>query len=150
SLVINTYDRRLHLQTTLASLSRQTYRNFEVVVVNGPSGDGTDELLDLYGGAIKRGSCAEQRLGLSRNMGFGLSGGGVVAFVDGGVVADVVWLAKTAAPYDSRDVGGVGGFVFAAPLGRIDPRLCACTGRGDATATGASPASQYLGRGADP
>ena len=50
SVVINTFNRRDSLERTLRSLEWLDYPNFEVVVVNGPSTDGTDELLDSIGG----------------------------------------------------------------------------------------------------
>lgn len=41
SVVINTYNRAHRILATLEGLDRQTYPNFEVIVVNGPSTDGT-------------------------------------------------------------------------------------------------------------
>ena len=41
SVVINTYNRAASLRHTLDALRHQTYPEFEVVVVNGPSTDDT-------------------------------------------------------------------------------------------------------------
>ena len=46
SVVICTYNRAESLQHTLDALRYQTYHDFEVVVVNGPSTDRTDDVLD--------------------------------------------------------------------------------------------------------
>ncbi len=45
SVVIPTYKRADMLPYLLDALRRQTYRNFDVVVVVKPAGDGTEELL---------------------------------------------------------------------------------------------------------
>jgi len=46
SVVIPTYNRGDKLQTVLKSLSKQTYLNFEVIIVNDGSTDNTAEVLD--------------------------------------------------------------------------------------------------------
>ena len=46
SIVICTYNRADFLKRTLKSLQYQIYKNFEVIVVNGPSTDGTKDILE--------------------------------------------------------------------------------------------------------
>ncbi len=53
SVVINTYNRSGALRQTLLSLHEQRYRDFEVIVVNGPSTDDTETVLQPFAGAIK-------------------------------------------------------------------------------------------------
>ena len=55
SVVISTYNRALGLRTVLEGLRHQTYEDFEVVVVNGPSTDGTTAVLAEYGDRIRTG-----------------------------------------------------------------------------------------------
>ena len=55
SIVINTYNRTASLKRTLESLEQLEYPAFEIVVVNGPSTDDTEGLLETYGGRIKIG-----------------------------------------------------------------------------------------------
>ena len=59
SVVINTYNRAASLPRTLAALRHQRHGDFEVVVVNGPSTDGTAELLETWRDAcvIRRCPC---------------------------------------------------------------------------------------------
>ena len=45
TVVIPTYKRADILPHLLSALKRQTYQNFDLVVVVKPSGDGTEELL---------------------------------------------------------------------------------------------------------
>src|SRR5208283_5424706 len=94
SVVINTFNRRESLERTLRSLEWLDYPNFEVVVVNGPSTDGTEELLDRTAGRIKRGQCPNRNLSESRNIGIRLACGEIVAFLDDDAYPDPAWLDR--------------------------------------------------------
>ena len=48
SVVVSTYNRSTSLARLLEGLERQTHRDFEVVVVCGPSTDDTPEVLRRY------------------------------------------------------------------------------------------------------
>jgi glycosyltransferase involved in cell wall biosynthesis len=48
SIVIPTYNRAALIETTLESVFRQTYRNYEVIVVDNCSTDNTDDVLAPY------------------------------------------------------------------------------------------------------
>ena len=48
SVVVNTHNRADHLKRLLDCLAHQTYENFEVIVVNGPSTDHTEQVLESY------------------------------------------------------------------------------------------------------
>lgn len=112
SVVINTYNRAKSLKVTLASLFHQTDQRFEVIVVNGPSTDETEEVLSEYEGRIKWMSCPVRNLSVSRNIGIEASSGEVVAFIDDDAVADPNWVKDLIEGYDAPDVGGVGGIVY--------------------------------------
>ncbi|HTI07077.1 MAG TPA: glycosyltransferase [Puia sp.] len=93
SVVINTLDRASHLEKLLRKLSDQTYPYFEVVVVNGPSKDGTQELLNKYKGKIKVAACPEANLSRSRNIGIDHSSGEYIAFIDDDAIpGDRYWI----------------------------------------------------------
>ena len=112
SVVINTFNRRDSLATTLLSLHRQNYPHFEVIVVNGPSTDGTSEFLESYRQSIRVGTCAQRNLSISRNVGINMATGELVAFIDDDAVPDENWLADAVAGFNSDEVAGVGGFVY--------------------------------------
>src|SRR4051794_12699915 len=99
SVVINTYNRAESLRVTLEALRRQTHDDFEVVIVNGPSTDGTDELLAAYGDAVRVVACPEAHLAKSRNLGIDAAAGEVVAFIDDDGVPEPRWLEDLAAAY---------------------------------------------------
>jgi glycosyltransferase involved in cell wall biosynthesis/GT2 family glycosyltransferase len=112
SVVINTYNRAERLERCLAALSRQTYRQFEVVVVNGPSTDHTEALLRSYGNSIRVVSTPSRVLCVSRNLGIACASGELVAFIDDDAVADATWLANLAAVLNDPRVGAAGGLVY--------------------------------------
>jgi glycosyltransferase involved in cell wall biosynthesis len=112
SVVINTYNRAPSLRQTLLSLRHQVYDRFEVVVVNGPSDDGTDAVLAEFAGRVRVARCPAVNLSVSRNVGIAAASGDVVAFLDDDAIPDPYWLVQLAAGYDSERVGGVGGVVY--------------------------------------
>jgi glycosyltransferase involved in cell wall biosynthesis len=57
SVVINTLDRGQLLVDALTGLRGLTYRDFEVIVVNGPSSDNTQDVIDSFAGTIKIARC---------------------------------------------------------------------------------------------
>lgn len=113
SIIINTYNRIGTLPKTLESLQFLRYDgDFEVIVVNGPSTDGTTEYLKKWESFIKIGNCDETNLSKSRNIGIALAQGDIVAFIDDDAIPDADWLTDLAKAYESPDVGGAGGRVF--------------------------------------
>lgn len=145
SIVINTLDRAALLQETLESLCRLRYAGqFEVIVVNGPSTDGTERVIASWLPRIRTARCPVANLSVSRNIGICMAAGEVVAFIDDDAIAEPEWLAGLAAAYDDAGVGGAGGRVYdssgytfqyhyasASRLGEVDtgqrratPQLC--------------------------
>lgn len=112
SIVICTYNRAPFLNRTLYSLKNLNYKNFEVIVINGPSNDNTNEILNAYGDSIKIGHNPIANLSISRNMGIALSSGEIVAFIDDDAIPDKYWLDDIVSKYDNDKIGGVGGKVY--------------------------------------
>lgn len=150
SVVINTLNRREHLQRTLVALREQTYRAFEVIVVNGPSVDGTQAMLSSLEGTARVADCDVASLGRSRNVGIGTASGEIVAFVDDDAIPHEDWLEKLMAPYEDQNVAAVGGPVFDIPLDRVAWDLCTCTRLGGPNPSSEGPIDRYLDPGADP
>ena len=112
TVVISTYNRVQSLRTTLDALRHQRHQDFEVVVVNGPSDDGTAALLAERADALRVVDCPERRVGVSRNLGVDAAAGEVVALIDDDAVPEPRWLVDLEAAYDSERVGGAGGRVL--------------------------------------
>lgn len=112
SVVVCTYNRVVFLKKCLQSLYEQKYSNYEVIVVDGPSTDDTDQFLATCNDMtiIKQ----EELNGLSyaRNLGISAAKGEIVAFIDDDAIADKYWLKFLADKYYDEKVGAVGGIVF--------------------------------------
>lgn len=116
SIVICTYNRKDLLERCLDYLQYQTNQNFEVVVVNGPSTDNTDEVLECYKHRIKIGRNPEQNLSISRNMGIELSDGDVIAFIDDDALPFDDWIDTIVREFGRRPLttAAIGGPAYLA------------------------------------
>jgi len=114
SVVICTYNRRDYLERCLEYLTFQSNDNFEVIVVNGPSDDGTDEVLARHADRIKMVQNPERNLSKSRNLGIDASAGDVIAFIDDDALPFDDWISRILDEYNSRPLitAGLGGPVY--------------------------------------
>jgi len=112
SVVVNTVNRADSLRRTLDALRWQTHNSFEVIVVNGPSTDTTEQVLDDFADCVRLGSCNTLNLSKSRNVGITLASGDVVAFIDDDAVPEPDWLEDLDRAYADENVAGAGGIVF--------------------------------------
>jgi len=114
SLVICTYNRCAYLGRVLDYLRYQTCSDFEVIIVDGPSTDGTEDLLRGYTGSVKVARNPERNLAKSRNLGIELAAGDIVAFVDDDGIPFDDWVQTVLNEYNSRPLttGGLGGPVY--------------------------------------
>lgn len=113
SVVINTHNRGPHLKRLLDALSRQTYDRFEVIVVNGPSTDNTEDVLKQYQSAIRTDKCPIVNLCVSRNIGVRDAAGEIIAFIDDDAVPqDKKWIQNAVHYFQNEKVGFVGGAVL--------------------------------------
>ncbi len=115
SIVICTYNRADYLERCFASLDQQDYNNFEVVVVNGPSTDGTKELLEQHS-HLKVCENPTRNLSISRNLGIAAAQGDIVAFIDDDALPYADWLTQIVKRYLELPaaVVAVGGRTFLA------------------------------------
>jgi len=135
SVVVCTYNRMQWLTKCLKSLEEQDPRPDEVIVVDGPSTDGTRALLEKLSsqGAVRL--VRQERLdGISaaRNMGLAEAKGDIVCFIDDDAVAQPGWLASMMSAYSDPTVGAVGGPV------------CDMTGRLSMGRNAVSPSGQWF------
>ena len=150
SVVINTYNRAASLPATLDGLSRQVATGFEVIVVNGPSTDGTDAVLAEWEGRIRVVELDEAHLGKSRNAGIRAAAGEVVAFIDDDAVPEPDWVSSLLAAYDDDRVAGAGGLVWDHTGVALQYRYSACSRIGNPRFDLTPPFDDYLHPDADP
>jgi glycosyltransferase involved in cell wall biosynthesis len=107
SVVIPTLNEGKVIKRCMASLSKQKFRDFEIVVVDSGSTDGTLETVKKYKGRV----IYEPRRGvpLARNRGVRESKGDIIVCTDGDSSYPADWLEKIAKHFEDKDVVAVGG-----------------------------------------
>lgn len=126
SVIIPTLNRKRLLADCLHSLMKQTYRDFEVVVVDSGCTDETEELVMRFpvrwvtqkGRQIERASAAA-----SENRGMVVAHGDVLAFMDDDEIAAEDWLERIVECYERIRADGVGGRILEIQKPLITPRL---------------------------
>jgi glycosyltransferase involved in cell wall biosynthesis/GT2 family glycosyltransferase len=112
SVVIATAGRRQCLPKCIASLRRQTYTAVELVLVVGPSKDGSYEyassLTDVKVTRVDRLNAS-----FARNTGVRLASGDIIAFIDDDAIATPSWLEELVRVFEAEGptCGGVAGLV---------------------------------------
>lgn len=125
SVVVPSHNRRHCLAYCLEALARQTYPNYEVIVVDDGSDDGTADLLAEFGSQHPdlnlRWFVNESNIGAnkSRNRGIQNCRGQLVAFLDSDCIAEPDWLENLRRAFTSRQVAAVTGMVLNAPPSNI-------------------------------
>jgi glycosyltransferase involved in cell wall biosynthesis/GT2 family glycosyltransferase len=108
--VINTLNRADLLDDAITGVMQLDYPQFELVVVNGPSTDHSEEVLARWQGRVKHLRCDVANLSVSRNVGIEGAAGEIVAFLDDDAVPHPHWLRYLARHFADPAVGGAGGF----------------------------------------
>jgi len=108
--VINTLNRATLLGDAIQGVLQLDYPAFELIVVNGPSTDHSEEVLAQWKGRIKHLRCDVPNLSVSRNVGINAADGEVVAFLDDDAVPHPRWLRYLSRHYANATIGGVGGY----------------------------------------
>jgi len=107
SVVIPTLNEGPSIKRCLKSLSKQTYKDFEIVIVDSGSKDGTVETAKKYKSRV----IYEPRRGvpLARNRGAKEAKGDIVVCTDGDSQYPKDWLEKIAGHFEDKEVVAVGG-----------------------------------------
>ncbi|OGP53024.1 MAG: hypothetical protein A2Y65_08950 [Deltaproteobacteria bacterium RBG_13_52_11] len=90
SAIIPTYNRKAFVLEAVDSVLSQTYGDYELIVVDDGSSDGTGEALKQYGKQLRYSYQANQGVSTARNRGLEFAQGEFVAFLD----SDDLWLPK--------------------------------------------------------
>ncbi|MFC4544219.1 glycosyltransferase family 2 protein [Halosolutus amylolyticus] len=91
SVVVSTLNDREQLLSALDALHRQTPSETEIIVVNGPSSDGTTGVVRDRPDVDVLVEISERNPNVSRNAGFEAASGDVVAFLGGEFVVEPGW-----------------------------------------------------------
>ncbi|MCL4429976.1 MAG: glycosyltransferase [Chloroflexi bacterium] len=114
TVVIPTYKRADILPHMLSALKRQTYQNFDLVVVVKPSGDGTEELLRQESANLKINMVIQTRGHIvdAYFLGIKQSTGEIVALLDDDALPADNWLEETVKIFQTSNFSGVTGDSF--------------------------------------
>lgn len=113
SVVVCSYNGSRTIRDTLDGLRRLRYPDFEVIVVNDGSTDGTATIAGAYD--VRLITTENRGLSSARNTGWRAATGEIVAYLDDDAYPDPDWLSHLAATFlRTRDVG-VGGPNIAPP-----------------------------------
>lgn len=106
SIVIPVYNISDYLPECLKSISLQSFENFEVILVDDGSVDGSGEICDSVSEQDDRFSCIHQaNLGVSaaRNAGIEASTGDLISFVDGDDILHPLFLERLVASFEDTE-----------------------------------------------
>jgi glycosyltransferase involved in cell wall biosynthesis len=83
SVIIPTFNRREYVQDSLESVFSQSYSNYEIIIIDDGSSDGTGEVLESrYGESIHYIWQENQGESVARNRGINIAQGEYIAFLD--------------------------------------------------------------------
>ena len=111
SVVVAVRNEARHIAKCIESLVNQDYDDYEIIVVDGMSEDGTYEILKemqkKYDFKLLRNE--KRNAAAGRNIGIKKAKGDVVAFIDGDAAASRDWLLRIKEAMSKNEVAGVGG-----------------------------------------
>lgn len=87
SVIIPTYNQDKYLCEAIDSMLGQTYKDFEIIVINDGSTDNTEKILGEYGDKIKWKSQKNKGSAVARNSGISMAKGEYITFLDSDDVA---------------------------------------------------------------
>ena len=108
SVIVCVYNGEKTIDACLASLKTLNYPNYEVIVVNDGSTDGTRQIAESYD-YVRLVNQENKGLSEARNVGIRASKGEIIAFTDADCMADPDWLAYLVARFRFSDFAAVGG-----------------------------------------
>jgi glycosyltransferase involved in cell wall biosynthesis len=102
SVIIPTFNEERYIRPTLESLAQQSYRNFELIIKDGLSTDGTVDIAREFADRII--SARDVSIGDARNQGARLAKGKVLAFLDADTSLDRSALEYVAQDFSSQSI----------------------------------------------
>ena len=118
SVAIRTYNEEKHIREVLESLKKQTYKNYEIIILDSESTDNTVKIAAEYGVRIERISKKEFNYSYASNKLVECAAGEIVCFLSGhSVPVKDTYLEELNEIFQNEAVGGCYGDVIALPDG---------------------------------
>ncbi len=114
SIIVAVRNEEEHIEECIQSLLKQTFTDFEILLIDGESNDKTLQILQQYAKKyplkIRSFSNREQKVAQGRNIGFAHAKGVYIGFLDGHSYANKNWLKTLIDALESSNetVGGIG------------------------------------------
>ncbi len=96
SVIMIVFNEERYIKKCIDALLRQTFLDFEIIVINNGSTDGTGEIINFYNDARIKYFVENAKCGLSRlrNIGIEKSEGEYVFFTDGDCIPNKYWIEE--------------------------------------------------------
>jgi GT2 family glycosyltransferase len=107
SVVVCSYNGARTIRDCFDGLTRLSYTNFEVIVIDDGSTDSTAKIASEYGYRVI--STHNQGLSNARNLGCQAAAGEIVAYIDDDAYPDPHWLTYLAVAFMNTEHAGIGG-----------------------------------------
>ncbi len=105
SFIVVNWNGSAFLEECLTSLLKQTYADFEILVVDNGSTDASFQILEHFPEVIVIRNERNRGFGPANNQALLQARGELIAFVNNDAVLEESWLAHMMAPFDSPDIG---------------------------------------------
>ncbi|MBR9682060.1 MAG: glycosyltransferase [Candidatus Aenigmarchaeota archaeon] len=105
SVIIPTYREEKYIKKTLESVRKQTYPNYEIIVVDGNSPDATRKIARKY--ADKVINLRERGVAKARNVGTKVATGDIFVFLDGDTIIEKNFIKKIVNLFRNKNISGV-------------------------------------------
>ena len=114
SVALVVFNEKKYIKRCIDALLRQTYMNFEIIVIDNGSTDGTGEIINSYNDERIKYFVENSKCGLSRlrNIGIEKSRGEFVFFTDGDCIPNKYWLEEGLRTLQDRKYVGVEGKTY--------------------------------------
>jgi glycosyltransferase involved in cell wall biosynthesis len=118
SIIIPTYKRGRLLNYVLDALTVQTIKDFEVLMVVKPSGDGTEQIIERYSEKLKTKTIIQTHGYVTDALNLGLKNttGKIIVFLDDDAIPSPNFIQSHILSYSTPNIGGVAGDVIPATL----------------------------------
>lgn len=124
SVLIRTYNEQKHLSEVLRSLSRQTYHNYETIILDSGSTDDTLKIAQAYHARVEHIAKSEFNYSFASNQLVEYASGEVVCFLSGhSVPVRDTYLASINQIFQDPEIGGCYGKVIALPDGSLTEKV---------------------------